>query len=195
MKDAQGVVTNFIQFVLVLFFYALWRSMTGICDTFLYSICKALLPIIKFYLKLKANSLTCMQNIPIELEPLQVFLKQKQNNVLRMYFFGSPFVSKNIFYIKRKNQNTQINQVKMWYLFSSINTHVYSPVTCYIMLYVTQDTIIPYGWKPMKCTIFNFHQLCIVLTFIMLLSTNKSNWFYLMFITNSLLSIFTIEKI
>ena len=100
------------------------------------------------------------------------------------------------YYIKRKNQNTTlINQVKIWYLFSSINTHVYSPVTCYIMLCVPQDTIIPYCWKPMKCTIFNFHQLCIVSTFIMLLSTNKSNWFYLMFITNSLLSIFTIEKI
>ena len=76
------------------------------------------------------------------------------------------------YYVKRKNQNSLINQVKIWYLFLSINTHVYSPVTCYIMLCVPQDTIIPYCWIPIKCTIFSFHQLCSVLTFIMLLITN-----------------------
>ena len=92
-----------------------------------------------------------------------------------MYFactFLAAHLCPKTYYIKRKNQNTTlINQVKIWYLFLSINTHVYSPVTCYIMLCVPQDTIIPYCWKPMKCTIFNFHQLCIVSTFNMLLST------------------------
>ena len=44
MKDAQWVVTKFIEFVLVLLF--------------VYLIYKALLPIIKLDLKLKANSLT-----------------------------------------------------------------------------------------------------------------------------------------
>ena len=83
------------------------------------------------------------------------------------------------YYVKRKNQNSLINQVKIWYLFLSINTHVYSPVTCYIMLCVPQDTIIPYCWIPIKCTIFSFHQLCSVLTFLMLLTTNVATDFIL----------------
>ena len=93
-----------------------------------------------------------------------------------MYFactFLAAHLCPKTYYIKRKNQNTTlINQVKIWYLFSSINTHVYSPVTCYIMLCVPQDTIIPCCWIPIKFTIFSFHQLCSFLTFIMLAWTN-----------------------
>ena len=120
-------------------------------------------------------------------------------NKNKVMYFACTFLVAHLcpktYYVKRKNQNSLINQVKIWYLFLSINTHVYSPVTCYIMLCVPQDTIIPYCWIPIKCTIFSFHQLCSVLTFIMLLITNAElNWFYLMFIRDSLLSICKIEK-
>ena len=55
MKDAQRVVTKFIEFVLVLL-----SMHCEVCDAFLYLIHKALQPIIKLDLKCKADSLTCI---------------------------------------------------------------------------------------------------------------------------------------
>ena len=125
----------------------------------------------KLDLKLKADSLTCIAKYTYWTGTITGTFETKNSNVLCMYFLVAHLCPKT-YYVKRKNQKSLINQVKIWYLFLSINTHVYSPVTCYIMLCVPQDTIIPCCWIPIKFTIFSFHQLCSFLTFIMLAWTN-----------------------
>ena len=109
-----------------------------------------------------------------------------------MYFFGSPFVSKNIFYKKEKPKHTDKSSQNMVLIFK--RQHASRLLTC-DMLYNALRAAGYYYTVLLDTNImhnFYCHQLCSLLTFIMLTRTNVV---HLMFIRNSLLSICKIEKI
>ena len=88
-----------------------------VCDAFLNLIYKALLPIIKLDLKIKVDTPTYIAKYTYWTGTITGIFETKQGNVLCMYFFGSPFVSKNILRKKEKPKLTDKSSQNMVLIF------------------------------------------------------------------------------